>query len=182
MRLIKMLLAAVAILSSLIFLLSLLFPSTARLERSGSINAPLGEVYAQVSNLETWSAWNPWDPAYTGRGNMLQQYSKPANGLGAWYTWSNTAGSTASGRVEIVSADSLKGITYNMTHPAMKPVTGIIELKPTTDGKGTAILWRLQTRVGMTPWWKLRGFLMDRMFGASMEEGLTKLRNICEQH
>lgn len=182
MRFIKMFLAAVVILGTLVFLLSLLFPSTARLERSGSINAPLAEVYAEVSNLETWPSWNPWHPAYTGRGNMLQQYSKPAAGLGAWYTWSNTVGNAASGRVEIVAADSLKGVTYNMTHPAMKPVTGYIELKPTTDGQGTAILWRLETNVGMTPWWKLRGFLMDRMFGASMEEGLNKLRDICEKN
>jgi hypothetical protein len=182
MRIIKMLLAALVILSTLVFLLSLMFPSIARLERSGSINAPLAEVYAEVSNLETWPSWNPWDPTYNGRGNILQQYSKPPDGLGAWYTWSNTVGSTASGRVEIVAADPLKGITYNMTHPAMKPVTGLIELKPTTDGKGTAILWRLETNVGLTPWWKLRGFLMDRMFGSSMEEGLNKLRNICEKN
>lgn len=175
-----MLVAAVVILGTLVFLLSLLFPATARLERSGAIDAPLSEVYAEISDLQTWPSWNPWDPAYGGKANMLQQYSKPATGAGAWYTWSNTAGSAASGRVEVVSADSVKGITYNMTHPAMKPVTGLIELKPTTDGKGTAILWRLETKVGLTPWWKLRGFLMDRMYGAAMEEGLNKLKNICE--
>lgn len=181
MRFVKMFLIAVLIFGSLIFILSLLFPSTARMERSGSINAPLSTVYEQISHLETWPEWNPWDPAYKRDGNMLQQYSKPSSGTGAWFTWSNTVGSTASGRVEIVAADSLKGITYNMTHPAMKPVTGFLELKPTSDGKGTAILWRLETNVGMTPWWKLRGFLMDRMFGKSMEEGLNKLRNICEK-
>lgn len=181
MRFVKMFLIAVLVFGSLIFILSLLFPSTARMERSGSINAPLAAVYEEISNLQTWAAWNPWHPAYRKGVDVLQQYSKPPTGLGAWFTWSNTAGSTASGRVEIVTADSLKGITYNMTHPAMKPVKGFLELKPTADGKGTAILWRLETNVGITPWWKLRGFLMDRMFGSSMEEGLNKLRNLCEK-
>lgn len=182
MRFIKMLVAAVVILGTLVFLLSLLFPSTARLERSGSINAPLEEVYAEISNLQTWPSWNPWDPAFGGGANILQQYSKDAKGKGAWYTWSSTIGNTASGRVEIYAADSLKGVEYKMTHPAMKPVIGLLELKPTTDGKGTAILWRMETKVGLTPWWKLRGFLMDRMYGSSMEDGLNKLKNICEKN
>ncbi|QEH43095.1 SRPBCC family protein [Chitinophaga sp. XS-30] len=182
MRVLKMFLTAVIVLGLLIFLLSLLFPSVARLERSGSIDAPVSTVFAQVSDLKTWPAWNPWDPAYRTGGASMQQYSDPAEGKGAWFTWSNTAGRTASGRVEIVLADPEKGITYNMTHPAMKPVTGVIELKPTADGKGTAILWRLETQVGMAPWWKLRGFLMDRMFGESMEEGLSKLKMLSEKY
>jgi hypothetical protein len=175
-----MFLAAVAVLGVLIFLLSLAFPSTARMERSGSINAPLDKVYAQVSDLQTWPQWNPWNPGYNSRSNILLQYSEPSNGTGAWYTWSNTAGSTASGRVEVVTADPAKGIQFNMTDPSMKPVKGYIELKPTTDGKGTAILWRLEANVGLAPWWKLRGFLMDRLYGPSMEEGLNRLRDMCE--
>src|SRR5687768_13930940 len=108
MRFLKMFLAAVAVLGVLVFLLSLAFPSTARMERSGSISAPLAEVYKQVSDLRTWPQWNPWNPGYEGRDNILLQYSTPAAGPGAWYTWSNTAGSTASGRVEVVAADSAK--------------------------------------------------------------------------
>lgn len=180
MRFLKMFLAAVAVLGLLVFLLSLAFPSTARMERSGSIDAPLDRVYAQIGDLQTWPEWNPWNPAYRGRDHLLLQYSDPSAGTGAWYTWSKTAGAAASGRVEVVAADSTKGIEFNMTDPSMKPVKGYIELKPTTDGKGTAILWRLEAKVGMAPWWKLRGFLMDRVYGPSMEEGLNRLRDICE--
>ncbi len=175
-----MFLAAVAVLSVLVFLLSLAFPSTARMERSGSIDAPLEKVYAQIADLRTWPDWNPWSPGYRGREHISLQYSAPSAGIGAWYTWSDTTGNTASGRVEVVAADSTKGIEFNMTDPSMKPVKGYIELKPTTDGKGTAILWRMEAKVGLTPWWKLRGFLMDRIYGASMEDGLNKLRDICE--
>lgn len=181
MRIVKMFLSAVVILSLLIFLLSLLLPSVAHLERSGAIGAPVEEVYRQVGDLRNWPEWNPWDPSYRAGGGRLQQYSDPAAGKGAWFTWSNTIGSEASGRVEIIQADTLKQIRYNMTHPAMKPVTGIVDLKPTADGKGTAILWRLETNVGMMPWWKLRGFLLDRMYGASMEEGLNRLKDLCEK-
>lgn len=177
MRLLKMLLIAVGILGSLVFLLSLLFPSVARLERSGSIDAPMSVVYTQINDLKTWPQWNPWNH----RGGM-QQYSDPAIGKGAWFTWSDTARSTASGRVEITAAYPGKGIEYNMTHPSMKPFKGIIELKPTSDGKGTAILWRMETNVGLTPWWKIRGFLMDRMYGEAMEGGLNKLKALAERY
>ncbi|MGX5816958.1 SRPBCC family protein [Chitinophaga lutea] len=180
MRFVKMFLIAVLVFGGLIFLLSLLFPSTAVLERSGSIDAPIGKVYAEIADLKTWSQWNPWDPAFAGQHRLAQQYSDPASGMGAWYTWSSADGSTATGRVEIATADSAKLIVYNMTHPAMKPVKGFFELKPTADGKGTAIQWRMETNVGLTPWWKLRGFMMDRMFGSSMENGLNKLRTRCE--
>ncbi len=180
MRFLKLLLASLVILGVLVFLLSLAFPSTARMERSGSISAPLATVYGQVSDLKTWPVWNPWNPAYRGREHILLQYSDSSSGVGAWYTWSKTSGPAASGRVEVVAADPAKGIEFNMTDPSMKPVKGYIELKPTTDGQGTAILWRLEAKVGLAPWWKLRGFLMDRVYGDSMEEGLNKLRDLCE--
>ncbi|WP_109699553.1 SRPBCC family protein [Chitinophaga deserti] len=179
MRLIKFFLLSMGILVVLGFVLSLAFPSTALLERSGAIEAPAGKVFDRLSDLKTWKEWNPWHPEYNPKQGVTVTYGPITSGAGAMYTW-ETPGTKGLGRVKITEVVPGKSITYIMTHPDMKHITAHFDLKPTADGNGTAILWRFEAHVGMTPWWKLRGFMMDRMFGATMEEGLNHLKRIAE--
>lgn len=179
MRFFKFFLISVLILGALVFLLSLAFPSTALLERSGAIEAPAGKVYAYLSDLKTWKDWNPWHPGYSFKPGVSVQYGPATAGQGAFFTW-NVPGSQEPGRVDITETVPGKSVTYVMTHPSMKRVTAHFDLKPTADGKGTAILWRFEAHVGMLPWWKLRGFMMDRMFGSTMEDGLNHLKQLSE--
>lgn len=179
MRFIKLFFLSVLCFGILIFLISLLLPSKAIVERSGVIDAPLSTVYAEINNLNTWPEWNPW----TAPGVAQKiQFSNPPAGQGAFYTWSGTQqDKPVSGKVLIRESTPQKGVYYNMEFNTMKPVVAAFELKPSVDGKGTAIQWRLETKLGMLPWWKLRGFLSDRLTGPLLEDGLTKLKNICEQ-
>lgn len=179
MRFFKFFLISVFFLGALIFLLSLAFPSTALLERSGAIEAPAEKVYAYLTDLKTWKDWNPWHPEYSLKPGVSVVYGPVTTGNGAQFTW-NTPGSKVPGRVKITGTVPGKSVTYIMTHPSMKHVTAHFDLKPTADGKGTAILWRFEAHVGMLPWWKLRGFMMDRMFGATMEDGLNHLKQLSE--
>lgn len=175
MRFIKMLLLSVVILGSMIFLLSLLFPSTGVVERTGVIRAPISVVYAHVGDLKAWESWNPWTRPDT-TANLV--FSSPSAGTGAWYSWD---GKQSSGKVTILDSDSTKGVHYLLDIKNARPVNGGIELKPTADGTGTAIFWHMEIKLGMLPWWKLRGFVTDRIYGPSMESGLTKLSDICEK-
>ena len=179
MRFIKLLLLSGIIFGTLIFLISLIFPSTAIVERSGVIDAPMSTVYSQINNLSTWPSWNPW----TSRSVAEKiEFSSPATGQGAYYTWSGTRNEHAiSGKVTISKSEVDKEVVYNFDFTGMKPMTGVFELKPSADGKATAIQWRVQTKLGMMPWWKLRGFLADKLTGPQLEDGLTKLKNICEK-
>ncbi|PSL46419.1 polyketide cyclase/dehydrase/lipid transport protein [Chitinophaga niastensis] len=174
MRLLKLLVISVIILGGMMFLLSLLFPSTAVVERTGAIHAPIDTVYAHISNLKDWEQWNPWARPDT---TATLVYSNPPAGAGAWYSWE---GKENSGRVTVLASDPSKGIHYLLEIKNMRPVTGGIELKPTADGKSTAIFWHMEIKLGLLPWWKLRGFVSDRIYGPSMDSGLTKLSKICE--
>jgi hypothetical protein len=175
MRFIKLLLISVIILGGMVFLLSLLFPSTGVVERTGVIRAPIEVVYAQVSNLKAWEPWNPWTKPDS---TATLVFSEPASGTGAWYSWE---GKESSGKVTILDSDSAKGIHYLLDIKDARPVNGGIELKRTADGKSTAIFWHMEIKLGMLPWWKLRGFVTDRIYGPAMETGLTKLSDICER-
>lgn len=179
MRLIKLFLLSALCFGILIFLISLLLPSKAIVERSGVIDAPLPIVYAEVNDLNTWPAWNPW--AAPGVAQKIE-YSSPAAGQGAYYTWSGTQQeTTVSGKVLIRESTPVKGVFYDMEFNAMKTVAAAFDLKPSPDGKATLIRWRLETNLGWLPWWKLRGFLADKLTGPQLEDGLTKLKNICEK-
>lgn len=178
MRVIKLFLLSVFFIGLLIFLLSLLLPSRAIVERSGVIDAPIGTVYAQINDLKTWQHWNPW--AAPGTAQEIR-YSEPAFGTGAYYTWAGVqTDKRITGKVTITNSDSLKGVYYNMDFEGMKSVKATFNLRPATTGTGTAILWRLETDLGYLPWWKFRGFLADRLTGPQLEDGLTKLKSICE--
>ncbi|MFY0255121.1 SRPBCC family protein [Chitinophaga sp. 30R24] len=174
MRFIKLVLISVIVFGCMAFLISLVFPSTAVVERTGVIQAPIDTVYAHVSNLKAWGQWNPWTRPDT---TATLVFSDPSYGAGASYSWS---GKENSGKVTILDSEPEKGVHYLMDIKNIRPVHGGIELKRTADGKATAIFWHMEIKLGLLPWWKLRGFMADRIYGPAMDSSLTKLSRICE--
>lgn len=175
MRFVKLLLLSVFFFAVLIFLLSLLLPSRAIVERSGVIDAPIATVYGQVNDLKTWPSWNPWMAA------QEVTYSATAAGNGASANWIvSQSQKRIPAKVIFTNSEPGKGVYYNMEFEGLKPVNGTFNFKPSTDGKGTVIMWRVVTELGYLPWWKFRGFLADRLTGPQLEDGLTKLKSICE--
>lgn len=136
-------------------------------------------VYAHVSDLREWPQWNPWASAELTGGKP--EYSNVTSGLGASYSWTSVQNERRiTGTVTIKGYEEGHGLQYAMDVAGMRPVKGTIALKPAADGKATAIMWRLEIHSGWLPWWKLKGFLADRVSGPTMEDGLTKLKIICE--
>jgi hypothetical protein len=178
MRFIKLLLISVLSFAALIFLLSLLFPSKAVVERSGVIEAPVATVYSQINDLKTWPEWNPWTKMQAAQS---LQFATPSQGAGTWYSWTNAQDDRSSGKLVILRSDPTKGVYYQMLFKDMRPVLSGLEIKPTKDGKGTIIHWYLETRLGWMPWWKFRGFMADRLMGPQVEQGLTALKARCEK-
>src|SRR6476619_7472628 len=59
-------------------------PSHFRVERTATISAPAGVVFAQVNDLQKWEAWSPWaklDPA------VKNTFEGPSAGKGAVFAW-----------------------------------------------------------------------------------------------
>lgn len=175
MRFIKLLLLSAFFFAALLFLLSLLLPSRAVVERSGVIDAPVEKVYSQVNDLKTWQSWNPWMASHD------ITFSPVSSGTGAYGNWVVTqSDKRIPVKVAIANSEALKGVYYDMNFEGLKPVKGTFNFRPSADGKGTVIMWRVETKLGYLPWWKFRGFLADRLTGPQLEDGLTKLKSICE--
>ncbi|KAA2243408.1 SRPBCC family protein [Chitinophaga agrisoli] len=180
MRFIKLILISIVGFAILISLLSLLFPSQAVVERSGVIDAPMTVVYGQINDLRTWSQWNPWTKMEAT--NSLE-FSEPAYGTGAWYSWANPKKQgVTSGKLTITRSEPAKGVYYELLYNDMRPVSSGLEIKPTKNGDGTVIHWYLVTKLGWLPWWKFRGFMADRLMGPQVEQGLTELKERCERN
>ncbi len=180
MRFIKLALISIIGFAVLISLLSLLFPSKAVVERSGVIDAPMAVVYSQINDLRTWSQWNPWTKLEAA--NPLQ-FSEPAAGAGAWYSWINPQHKGATGgKLTILRSEPAKGVYYEQLYNDMRPINSGLEIKPTQNGRGTVIHWYLETKLGWLPWWKFRGFMADRLMGSQVEQGLTELKERCERN
>src|SRR5215472_1631005 len=79
----KILLALAAVVAILLVVIALQ-PSTYRVERSTTINAPAQTVFAQVNDFHKWDSWSPWAKLDPG---MKQSYEGASAGNGAVYKW-----------------------------------------------------------------------------------------------
>src|ERR1700750_2705952 len=81
MRIIRFGILSLFVLFVVMTLLSLLFPSSLRVEREVSIAASRQKTLATVEDLRSWTQWNTFV-----RSSQLthKQWSSPTEGKGAW--------------------------------------------------------------------------------------------------
>jgi hypothetical protein len=149
-------------------------PSTYRVERSLVIAAPPGRIYPLVAAPKRWQEWSMWnrrDPA------MAMTFFGPESGAGAGWSWiSKTEGQ---GRMTFLTADPVKGFTYELYFPDFGSTsTGDIRFEP--EGDGTRVTWTNAGSVGRNPLMHYMAIAMDRMVGPDFEAGLANLKAIAE--
>ena len=157
MRLIKLGLISLVGLSIVILLMSLLIPSTARVSRAITIEAPIDSVYYRVQELDQWERWN-----------MLVQHEQQTN-------LNYSKGSIVSNEMEVrfLSADS--GAIYTeWKQKGQEPVHSAFTI--TASGGATVLQWYFDFKVKWYPWEKFGSIIFDRQMGPPMERSLDKLR------
>ncbi|PUZ22485.1 Polyketide cyclase / dehydrase and lipid transport [Chitinophaga costaii] len=177
MRFFKLFVISIFGLFVVVFLLSLLIPPDAMVERTGVIEAPPATVYDHLGDLRHWKSWYPmfaedslWDLTI----------SNPSNAAGANVRWTNKQDPSDTGRLTLMRVDSTAGVYYRLVARKGQLADGGIEFKSTSDGKSTAIHWYVTSHLGYMPWWKFFGFVADRVLGPQMESALNTLRDDCE--
>lgn len=157
MRLIKLGIISIIGISIVITLMSLLIPSTARVSRAITIEAPIDSVRYRVQELDQWKSWN-----------LLVQHDQQTD-------LTYTKGSVKSNEMEVrfLSADS--GAIYTeWKQRDQEPVSSAFTI--TASGDATVLQWYFDFKVKWYPWEKFGSIIFDRQMGPPMERSLDKLR------
>lgn len=152
-------------------------PDSFRLERSATIQAPPGKVFALVNDFRQWTAWSPWeniDPA------LKRTYSGAASGAGTAYAWEGN-NDVGAGRMEITDSVPPSRILIKLDFLKPFEAHNTAEFSFVQQGDATTVTWAMY---GPSPFMaKLMGifFSMDRMVGGQFEQGLAKLKALAEK-
>lgn len=148
------------------------FDSSATLE----MNVPPTTVKTYVSNLTTWDKWGVWvqsDPT------TKLEYSDPASGDGAWYTWDGD--SIGKGKLTVLELTE-NGMTTQLEFDGMDGGNGYWSFSDSE--KGSEITWGVKGEMGMMG--KLYMLFsqgstdidgtMDKMAGKDFAQGLDNIK------
>ncbi|MFK8102210.1 MAG: SRPBCC family protein [Saprospiraceae bacterium] len=173
MKILKNLLIGLLGLIVLLVLVSFLLPSKSTVDRSIVINSPSATVYEQVVDLRNWEKWSAW---YEMEPTATWKYSDPAKGKAAWYSWDGEL--IRQGKLTITETNPEKSINTKMDFGGNGDAISNWTFKE-KDGT-TEVTWAFETEHGMNPQSRWMGLFMDSMLGDSFEQGLTKMKKLCE--
>jgi len=147
-------------------------PASFRIERSTAINAPPEKIFPLINDFHRWNAWSPWEKLDEG---LKRTFSGPASGKGAVYEWlgNNKVGQ---GRMEITDATAPSKVTIKLDFLKPFEAHNTAEFTLAPQGGATRVNWAMY---GASPYMaRLMGlvFNMDKMLGASFDQGLANLK------
>lgn len=148
-------------------------PSRYTVTRSQVVQGTPEVVAPYLTDLRQWILWNPWDEL---EPTSTKEYSDPASGVGAWYTWAGEE--VGSGRMEITAITPTRvDYALHFTAPMDDHAVVYMELAPEGEGR-TEVTWTIEGELGFPG--KVMDVLMgmDAMLGADFERGLAKLERL----
>jgi ribosome-associated toxin RatA of RatAB toxin-antitoxin module len=171
----KKILIFIGALIVLLLILAMFLPSSYRVERSTTINAPAEKVYNQVADFSNYMNWNPWTKMDPEAKNTVSENSK---GVGAVWSWEGKK--VGKGSLTIEKAVENKSLETKLvfTAPRQDEGKGYWTFEE-TDGK-TKVTWAMEGELGY-PVGRFMGLMMEGMLGDSFEEGLTNIKEIVEK-
>jgi uncharacterized protein YndB with AHSA1/START domain len=156
-------------------------PDTFRVQRSLVINAPPEKIFALVQDLQSWTAWSPYEKKDP---DMKRMHSGARMGKGAVYEWDGDK-NVGRGRVEIVEATQPEKVAIKLDFISPFEAHNMAEftMQPQADGAnaGTRVTWAMHGPnlfIGRV----ISVFIdMDSMVGKDFADGLQNLKAAAER-
>jgi len=168
----------VIILLIVVFVLiaGLFVSKTYHLEKDITINAPREKVWSHVSSLREMEKWNPWrekDP------NIKADFEGQDGTLGSVYNWSGNK-DVGSGSQTITKLEKPDRVESHLH--VIEPFEGEADAftRLVDAGNGTKVTWGFDTKYAYPMNTMLLFIDMDGMMGKDYNNGLAKLKAICE--
>lgn len=162
MRLIKLGLISVIVMTILMLLLSLMFPSVVIVSRATDIHAPKSKIFPLVRNMNFWSKWVEG----MNNGNAVVYNADSAK-----------LGSTL---VHFVSESDTTIISKWYSAKSAEQESTIRFITDTTQTI-TVVQWQFVQHVKWYPWEKFASMMNDKIIGARIEQNLANLKKLSEE-
>jgi hypothetical protein len=163
MRFVKLGLISAVILFIIIYLFSLIIPSTVRVSRAVNISAPKDSLVAQLTDLRQWHFWNEMA---SNRESGNQQF---------------TESSITSGEL-IITKKGKVGDTL-LTDWQQKNARVLNSGFTWYGGDGELVLqWYFDIKLRWYPWEKFGSIVFDKQLGPPMEKSLGNLKKLLEKN
>jgi len=168
---------AVVVVIAAVLALAATRPDTFRVERSTTIKAPPGKVYALIDDFHQWQQWSPWerlDPA------MKRQHGGAPKGKGALYGWEGNK-EVGKGQMEITEATPSSRVVIKLDFLAPFEAHNTAEFVLVPQGDATTVTWAMfgpNLFIG-----KVMSLFasMDSLVGKDFERGLANLKAVAEK-
>lgn len=165
-------------LALLFTLFSFFIPSTVRISRVVEINAPAEKIYSTISDVTKWKEWMPW----SGADSLFSiQINSTPDKINSSYSWTVKNDIFKKGKIiikelsaeEIITENELSG--YNIS-------PGSIKMHKDSSASFVLVEWKIKVALKWYPWSKLKGILLDKIYGPVLENGLARLKAVCEEN
>jgi uncharacterized protein YndB with AHSA1/START domain len=151
-------------------------PATYHVERSATLNAPPEAAYALVHDFHQWQGWSPWAKLDLA---MQTNYSGPAAGVGASYSWTGNK-QVGEGRMTITDAQPGERLAIRLEFLKPWKSTNATLFTFVRQGQGSVVTWAMDGENNFAS--KAFSFFssMDKMLGPDFERGLAQLKLLAE--
>jgi len=157
--------------------LSMLMPTSQKLERSVTINAPASMIYGELIKLENFNKYSVWSQSDSSAKYTL---SGTDGTVGATSSWTGDPQISGEGKIEIVALEKNKTVGHKLSFT--KPKKGNAESVFTLNENNgaTTVTWSFKLATPR-PWNIFNLFYsLDKNMGKDFEEGLFLLKKAME--
>ena len=172
----RKILIGVAALIVVLVIVTLMQPSTYRVERSITMNAPADNAFAQVNDFHQWAAWSPWEKMDPG---MKKTFDGPPAGTGSKYAW---VGNDQVGEGRMTIEKSEKPAKIEIKLEFLKPFesTSQTTFAFAPAGTGSKVTWSMAGENNFVGKFFCIFMDMDKMIGGDFEKGLAAMKTAAE--
>ncbi|NOT50002.1 MAG: hypothetical protein HOP10_01835 [Chitinophagaceae bacterium] len=157
--------------------LSMIMPTSQKLEKSITIDAPAAVIYKELIKLENFNKYSVWSQ----RDTSVKYTRTGTDGtVGATSSWTGDPAISGEGKIEIVSLQENKTVSHKLSF--LKPKKGNAEsLFTLNENNGaTTVNWNFKLSTPR-PWNIFNLFYsLDKNMGKDFEEGLSLLKKAIE--
>ena len=162
MRFVKLAIISAVVLFIVIYLFSLIIPSTVRVSRAIDISAPKDSLVAQLADLRQWKQWNEMANSRELSNEQFQENAITSEQM--TITKKAQVGDTLLTDWKQPNARVLNsGFTWYGN-----------------DGQ-LVVQWYFDIKLRWYPWEKFGSIVFDKELGPPMEQSLEQLKKLCEK-